>query len=427
MLSKLTTAFCLVCVPLLAQNAGVALSLTGAIERARIYSPQFLSAEIASLSAREDRIQSKSNLLPSVNYFNQYVYTQGNGTPTGIFVGNNGVHFYTSTGTVHEELSLTHRADYRRSIAAEVAARARQDIARRGLSATVAQAYYAMLNAQRHATNAKTSLDESRQFADITRKQERGGEAARSDVVKAELVVQQHERDYLEAQLVVEKTRVGLSILLFPDLNRDFTILDDLLNLEPLGQFEDLRTLAVSTSPEIRAADATIQQARFGIDSARSGYIPSLVIDYFYGLSANQFAVHNPDGANNLGNSVLGTLNIPIWNWGATRSRVRQAELQRRQAEIDRLYTGRQLQAALDTSYLEAQSARTQLDSLKASLDLAVESRRLTLLRYEAGEVTVLEVVDAQNTLSLARNAYDDGLVRYRLALASLQTLTGTL
>jgi outer membrane protein TolC len=52
---------------------------------------------------------------------------------------------------------------------------------------------------------------------------------------------------------------------------------------------------------------------------------------------------------------------------------------------------------------------------------------RLTLLRYQAGEATALEVVDAQTTLNQARNAYDDGLARYRIAIAALQTLTGTL
>ena len=65
--------------------------------------------------------------------------------------------------------------------------------------------------------------------------------------------------------------------------------------------------------------------------------------------------------------------------------------------------------------------------SLRESLDLATESLRLTVLRYEAGEVSVLEVVDAHTTLVDARNAYNDGLVRYRVALAALQTLTGTL
>ena len=41
------------------------------------------------------------------------------------------------------------------------------------------------------------------------------------------------------------------------------------------------------------------------------------------------------------------------------------------------------------------------------------------------GESTALEVVDAQNVLVQARNAYDDAQVRYRVALAELQTLTG--
>jgi len=34
--------------------------------------------------------------------------------------------------------------------------------------------------------------------------------------------------------------------------------------------------------------------------------------------------------------------------------------------------------------------------------------------------------VDAQNTFSQARNAYDNAQARYRLALAQLQTLTGS-
>ena len=87
----------------------------------------------------------------------------------------------------------------------------------------------------------------------------------------------------------------------------------------------------------------------------------------------------------------------------------------------------RQLAANLSTFYREAEIARDQVASLRESLDLATESLRLTILRYQAGEVGVLEVVDAQTTLIQARNAYDDGLVRYRVALATLQTLTGIL
>jgi len=57
---------------------------------------------------------------------------------------------------------------------------------------------------------------------------------------------------------------------------------------------------------------------------------------------------------------------------------------------------------------------------------LAQESLRLTAIRYQGGEATALEAVDAQSVLVQARNSYDDGQVRYRVAIANLQTLTGS-
>jgi len=69
--------------------------------------------------------------------------------------------------------------------------------------------------------------------------------------------------------------------------------------------------------------------------------------------------------------------------------------------------------------------ARDAVDKLRRTADLAAESLRLVNLRYQAGTSSALEVVDAETTLTTARNAYDDGQVRYRMALANLQTLTG--
>jgi len=99
--------------------------------------------------------------------------------------------------------------------------------------------------------------------------------------------------------------------------------------------------------------------------------------------------------------------------------------LRRRLARVELSAAQRTLLADLRSFYGEAQTARAELESLARSAELAAESLRLTTLRYQGGEATVLEVVDAQNTLTMARNAYDDGQARFRLALANLQTLTG--
>ena len=411
-----------------AVNAGqlVSLDLAGALTLARNYNQQFMQAYVAAGLAREDRVQAKAALFPTVTALNQYIYSQGNGTPSGVFVANDGVHIYNEQAVVHAELfSIAKRADYQRSIAAEATARARQDIAARGLAAAVVQNYYGLLTAQRHDANARRSLSEAATFLDVTKKQERGGEVARADVIKAQLQYQQRERDVLDAQTNVLKAKMALGVILFSDLAQQYNISDDLRADAPLLPLEEVQSLAMSNSPEIRGAESGLKQSEAGIALAKAAYYPSVAVDYFFGIDANVLNTRGPGDRKNLGSVVQGTVTVPIWNWGATRSKVRQAELQRQQAQYDLTFAQRGLQSNLNSYYLESQAARGQLDSLQSSLGLSVESLRLTVLRYQAGEATALEVVDAQSTLALARNAYDDGLVRYRVALAGLQTLTG--
>jgi outer membrane protein TolC len=147
-------------------------------------------------------------------------------------------------------------------------------------------------------------------------------------------------------------------------------------------------------------------------------------VDYFYGIDSNRFAIRT-DGVRNLGYSGVASLQIPVFSWGSDRSKLKQAKLRRDQAHVELTHTQRLLLSRLRQFYEEADTARSEMESLASSAEIAAESLRLTTLRYQAGESTVLEVVDAQNTLTQSRNAYDDGQSRYRIALANLQTLTG--
>lgn len=408
-------------------TAPLSITLDDALTRARAYGQQYLAANIAAQLAREDRVQAKAALLPTLNYFNQFIYTEPNGTPSGVFVPNDGPHVYASYGIVHGDIFAPgKRAEYQRTIAAETAARAKADIAARGLIATIVQNFYGLVVAQRKSVNAQRSLGEAQHFLDITQKQERGGEVAHSDVIKAQIQLEQRQRDAQESQLAVVKSRVGLAILIFPDFRQDFSVVDDLQTAKPLPPFNEIQGMAANNSPDIRAAQAALRQETLGVSIARAAFLPSLSFDYFYGIDANQFAIYNREHKRNLGSVAQAQMTIPVWNWGTNQSKLRQARLRVQQAKVDLSFTQRQLLANLNAFYQEAQAASSQLESLRRSLDLSVESLRLTLLRYQAGEVTVLEVADAQTTLVLARNAYDDGLVRYRVALAGLQTLTGT-
>ncbi len=190
--------------------------------------------------------------------------------------------------------------------------------------------------------------------------------------------------------------------------------------------------MAGRENPALAAAMQALRAATLDISIARQAYLPTLGVDFIYGIEANAFALHSIDRAYpelgpvpTLGYLVDATLNIPVWDWGVRRSKVRQAELRQKQAQVDLSATQRILVRNLHGYYDEAQAARQQVDLLRRAVDLATESLRLNTLRYQAGEATILELVDAQTALIQARNAYDDGMVRYRLAIGNLETLTG--
>jgi outer membrane protein TolC len=420
------------------------ITLQDALNGAKRYGTQIQSADLLVKFAHEDRVQARAGLLPTLSALNQFVYTEGNGTPSGVFVANDGVHIYNEQAVVHQDLfSIARRGELRRTKAAEAVAEAKRDVAMRGLNSTVVQDYYGVVVAARKADNAHRNLTEAQQFLDVTRKQQQGGEAAHADVIKAQLQLQQRQRELSDAEVAVEKAKVTLAVLVFPDVTRDFSAVDDLDNAPPLEDATAIRSQAIASSPDLRAAQSTVSQTHNEMTVAKYAYLPSLGVDFYYGINANQFAAttsgsttatgrstlpnYQVENRRNLGYSAAITLDIPVWNWGATQSKVKQAHLREEQARIDLGLTQKQLQANIRTAYLEAKTARDQIDSLHSSVDLSADSLRLTTLRYKAGEATVLEVVDAESTLALARNAYADGLARYRIALANIQTLTGHL
>ena len=413
-------------------GAPLRLTLQDALALARKNEPTYNFVVTAAGVAGETRAQTRDALLPNVNFATSVIYTQSNGVNGVVrYIANNAVHEYIAQGNVHQILDLASWETYR-SVAAQAAvAKAKAEVAARGLVVTVVQNYFAAAAAEKKLESAARTADAGEKFLQLTQALEKGGEVAHSDAIKADLQAQERRRQLQEAKLVLLNARLDLAVLLFPDFNGNFEIGDDLHGNVALPLQQEFEAQAAQGNPEIRAALAATQVAAHEVNAARAGYLPSITLDYFYGIDAPHYAVNDGiiDGhkISNLGSSAIASLNLPIWNWGATQSRVRVAELQRDQAKRELSFAQRKLLAEMRSLYSEAETALNELAGLQRSAELSEESLRLTTMRYQGGEATVLEVVDAQTTFAQASAAYQDGAVRYRVALANLQTLTGVL
>jgi len=395
-----------------------AITLDDAIRLAEANEPSFAAAVAESRVTALQRKDAFAGLLPSVTAHNQYLYTESNhaksATSQGgsnqslpLFIANNSVHEYISQGAVNQTIGLAAVAAVRLADANAARAKAELEVARRGLVFTVVQLFYSVRSGSEKLSVAQRALDEANRFVDITEKRESGREAAHADVIKARLGQQERQRE-----LGDPSTKIELADEPAPPL---------------LPDRPSIEAAAKENNPELRSALASFQMSRAETLTSWAGLLPDLALNYTYGIDAAQFSERGPDGARNLGYSASATVDLPVWDWLTSERKVKEARIKAQASKVALTAAQRRLLADLTEFYSEADVARTQLASLDQTVADARESLRLTNLRYVNGESTVLEVVDAQNTLVSAENAQADGMVRYRVALAQLETLTGRL
>ena len=409
------------------------ITLQDAIARARKNYAQYLAAVTDAKIANQGRLQARDALLPSFSYTQQYLGTQGNGQlASGRFVTNDGVHVYRLWGVMHQDFSAGFLSPYKRAAAAAAVAQARAEIARRGLTVAVTNLYYGLVVAQRAYATAQQVLAQAQNFLKMSQELERGGEVAHSDVIKAQLQLEQQQQAFQEAMLAMSKARLDLAVALSPSLDLNFNLVDDMDQPPVLPPFSDVLAMAARQNQDVRMAAEALRQAHSDVTIARAGFFPTLSLDAVYGIEANAIALRAVDAAfpelgpvPTPGYFITASLNVPVWNWGATWSKLRQAQYSQQQAKVELSQAQRQALSNVYSYYNEAAVARAEMQQLQHSAELAAESLRLTTLRYQAGDTTALDVVDAQKTVASARDAFAQGQERYRVALASLQTLTG--
>ncbi|HMD35350.1 MAG TPA: TolC family protein, partial [Vicinamibacterales bacterium] len=209
------------------------ITLADAQQRAKQNDLPFQTIVADAESAREDRVQAKAGLLPAISYTTQFLGnspTPDNVNPNGRYVSLDGVKMYRAWGVAHEEIGANTftLSPLKRAQANELAAQAKLEVATRGLAVTVTKTYYALVGAERKYATAQQAAQQAARFLEITQQQERLGQVARSDAVKAEIQARQQQQGFREAALAIDSARLALAVLISPTLDENFTVVDDL-------------------------------------------------------------------------------------------------------------------------------------------------------------------------------------------------------
>jgi outer membrane protein TolC len=182
----------------------------------------------------------------------------------------------------------------------------------------------------------------------------------------------------------------------------------------PIQSVNDAVTRAEQQRADLKAAESQVEAASRALAAARAERLPSASVSGYYEVIGTTPAESH--GAF----SVVGTLNVPIWQGGKTGADIAQAEavLAQRQAELDD--TRGQIEAEIREVYLDLEAASGQVEVARKNIQVAQETLEMARARMEAGVINTVEVVQAQQTVSSAQLDLINSVFAHNLAKLSL-------
>jgi outer membrane protein TolC len=413
-----------------AQN-GPPLTLDEALRLANGLASGFQQAGLNEQVAAEDLKQARAAFLPRVTVPLSYLYTSpALGLPPGTprmqsFLANNAINEYQAYVNVAGDVDIAGRlrATVEKNRALLVAAHAGTEVARRTLAQAVIESYYGLALATAQRIAADENLSAAEEFEHVTYLLLTGGEVASVDLTRAQLQSLAR-RDELERARANETVAAGsLRVLVGYDFLTPISTTDLMLAAPAGAEYQQFRVEDISRRPELTQFEAQLRAAKQEARIARADRLPQLSYSLLGGFDTDSFKA--PILKEHTGVSAAVSLTIPIFDWGTTRSKERQARLRAQIAENENALARRGFTQQFYAAQSQVTSAAARINLAGTGITRAQSNLNSSIARYRAGEAQIIEVTDALTTLAAQRSALYQAIFDYQMALARLRQATG--
>lgn len=268
--------------------------------------------------------------------------------------------------------------------------------------------------------SATSQRDTAKSLFQQTSDQKGSGLASAVDVLRAQVQLQSREQKLIVAKnnLAKEKLILARAIGLPPGQQYEITTDVDYKGLLP-PSLDDALESAYKARPDYQSQENMVRSAELNKKAASAERYPSIGAEADYGLSGV-----NPGSSHGTVDAAA-TLRIPIFQGGRVRGDVLRADalLKSSQERLDDLRA--KIDTEVRTAYLDLEATAQEVSVEKSATALATETLEQSRDRFSSGVTDNIEVVQAQDALAVANDAYIASLYSYNLAKVSLARATG--
>ncbi|MEJ2346979.1 MAG: TolC family protein [Gammaproteobacteria bacterium] len=291
------------------------------------------------------------------------------------------------------------------------AARAGEAMAQQKLLFEVLRLYEGIRTADGYVNAAQQGIKAAQSYVDLTHKLLARGVVAKTDVLQANIHLDDARLALAEAQKRKALATAGLRIIAGIDDDRPVRLSPESVVLTlPTSDLKQLKGQALAANPGLQALDSRVRAAQAGVTQARAAYLP-----HFNVMVAHEWNDEKMGFASN-SYTVAGVLSWDVFDFGT-----RNGALDRAQAGVIRgrgalRQAQNQLRLKIDEAWQEVHLAGIRLHLKHDAVADATEAARLAKLRYAQGVETFTQLIATQAALDKARA--DVVAARYQQVMA---------
>ena len=289
------------------------------------------------------------------------------------------------------------------------------------LEVQVAQAFYGAFRQKMSLQVSQEEYQNTQRSYQIIENKVSAGLAAREELYQAELNLTSSRSTVQNNQVAMENSLDDFKRLIGMPISEEISVVAEVTQEPVEVNLDKAIEFALKNRQELR-------QRRINIQSAKANLTRSTAVNEFrgdinlsYGIFGNDEEFSRLYDKPTENQRVSLSLEIPLYDWGERKSRIRAAEVSVESSNLSLEEEKTGIIIDIRKAYRNLENQVIQIEIAQQNVRTAQLTYDINLERYENGDLTSMDLNQFQTQLSAKKIGLVEALINYKLALLDLK------
>jgi len=281
--------------------------------------------------------------------------------------------------------------------------------------------FYTVYQRKMALSVAEDELKNQQAGYEIIKSKVEGGLSAREELLQAELNLATSESNLQNAQVNLANAKDDFRQYIGMPLSEEFDIITDVEFKEVLVDMEKAIQNGLETRMELRQREINLQNSQDQLTVAKATNEFAGTVDLSIGVIGEDPDLAKIYDRPTRSPQVMVTFNIPVWDWGERKSRIKAAEAAIKIEEINLASERTNVELAIRQTFRSLQNLSMQIEIARQNEKNAQLTYEINQERYKNGDLTGMDLNLFQNQLSEKKMNLANSLISYKLELLNMK------